>query len=58
MSDFALSNYLEAHDPEPVECPECQGAGEYETNEALGQPAFMWKSHPCPACDGQGVIEP
>lgn len=28
MSDFAFGNYLAAHDPEPIECPDCDGTGE------------------------------
>ena len=52
MSDFAFENYLGNHDPEPVECEDCEGTGRWE------EPDREDGGIDCDTCDGAGVVEP
>jgi DnaJ-class molecular chaperone len=41
-----------------IECPNCEGAGGFETMIALSVDGNQaWASEQCPKCDGRGWIE-
>lgn len=53
-SDNSLYAYLENHEPEPVECPECDGKGYLQSLRIKHR---LPRQVLCDTCNGEGVVE-